>query len=62
MKKINNLSVFFCDFDTEDELKYDFDSDELEKLSEDEINYNTDHLLGANQNAISNTYSNILLS
>jgi hypothetical protein len=39
------MSVFYYDVDIDDELKYDFSDTELEKLSEDEINYNTNHLI-----------------
>jgi len=60
LKKISNHSIFFYEIDIEDELAHDFDDEELEALSEDEINFNTDHLLEDNQNAISNTHSNIL--
>ena len=60
VRKINCLSVFYYEVDIEDELKNDFDDEELEKLSEDEINFNNDHLLDDNHNAISITHSNIL--
>lgn len=48
LRKINSASIFFHDVDIEEELQYDFDDEELEDLSEDEINFDTDHLLEQN--------------
>jgi hypothetical protein len=60
IRNVNCLSVFYYDVDIEDELKMDFDEDDLENLSEDEINVNNDHLLDDNYDEISITHSNIL--
>ena len=45
IRKINKMSVFYYHDDINDELKYDFSDTELENLSENEINENTDHLI-----------------
>ena len=52
--------MFYYEIDIEEELLNDFDDDELEKLSEDEINFNCDYLLDNNYNELSITHSNIL--
>ena len=50
---INDGTKFFFDIDIDKELKNDFDDEDLEKLSDDEINHSTDHLLYKDYKGIS---------
>ena len=54
---INDGTKFFFDIDIDQELKNDFDDEELEKLSDDEINHSTDHLLYEDYKGISQMHT-----
>ena len=54
---INNGTKFFFDIDIDNELKNDFDSEDLEKLSDDELNHSTDHLLYEDYKGISQMHT-----
>ena len=56
LDSINNCKKFFYDINLEEELNNDIDSDELELLSDDEIQEDTSHLLGENHTNISSQH------
>jgi len=53
LDNINNCKKFFFDINLDDELNNDIDSDELEVLSDDEIQEDTAHLLDEDHRKIS---------